>query len=207
MSAEEHRRTHIWHAIVRNALSPHDPRARATWLNCFSKMIPTYVDTPVVRFPDRHGESFSGVIGCSSLEFLCKYKIQPGRADFTLLRGDSSEWQYGIESSVFVPTGREVRVDRASLCQDDVDKVLCAMIEHPRAHLHVYNDEPRREVRIGTGLSDSFLFLFQLRFQLCLADVKRRHEMDRLRGLFTLDWLKRARDISPQRLFGLERIV
>lgn len=202
MSAE-HRRTQIWHAIVRSAFSPCDPRARATWLRCFSNVIPDYVDTPVVKFPGQYGESFSGEIGCSSLDFLCKYKIQPERADFTMLQGDSSEWQYGIESSVFAPNGQDVPIDRTSLCQTDVDKVLCAMITHPRAHLHVYNDKSRREVRIGTGLSESFLFLFQLRFQLCLADAKRRHEMDRLSGLFTLDWLKRERAISPQRLFGL----
>jgi hypothetical protein len=134
---------------------------------------------------------------------LCKYKIQPERADFTMLQGDSSEWQYGIESSVFVPNGRDVQVDRASLCQDDVDKVLCAMITHPRAHLHVYNDKPRREVRIGTGLSESFLFLFQLRFQLCLDPTRRQAELSRLTRIFTLNWLKRERVISPQRLFGL----
>ena len=203
MSAEEHRRTHIWHAIVRNAFAPSDAGTRATWLNCFCQTIPMYLDTPVLKFPGRYGESFSGEIGCSSLEFLCKYKIQPERADFTMLRGDSSEWQYGIESPVFVPNGRDVRVDRASLCQDDVDKVLCAMITHPRAHLHVYNDEPRREVRIGTGLSESFLFLFQLRFQLCIDPTRRQAELSRLTRIFTLNWLKRERVISPQRLFGL----
>ena len=203
MSAEDLRCTHIWYAIVRNAFSPHAPRARATWLSCFSKVISIYVDTPVVKFPGQYGESFLGEIGCSSLEFLCKYKIQPERADFTMLRGDSSEWQYGIESPVFVPNGRNVRVDRASLRRDDVDKVLCAMIKHPRAHLHVYNDKPRREVRIGTGLSESFLFLFQLRFQLCIDPARRQQEMVRLKQIFDLDWLKHEHAISPQTLFGL----
>jgi hypothetical protein len=203
MSAEELRRTHIWHAIVRSAFSPSDARAREEWLKFFAQTIPDYLDSPLSEFPKRYGESICGKIGCRSLDFLCTYKIQPERADFTMLLGDSSEWQYGIESTVFVPNGQDVRVNHVSLCQDDVDEVLRAMITHPRAHLHVYNDEPRREVRIGTGLSESFLFLFQLRFQLCIADAKRCHEMDRLRGLFTLDWLKRGRAISPQRLFGL----
>lgn len=204
MSAEERRRTHIWHAIIRNAFAPSDAGTRATWLTCFYQTIPIYVDSPVFsKFPNKYGESFLGEIGCSSLDFLCKYKIQPERADFTMLRGDSSEWQYGIESSVFVPNGRDVPVDRTSLCQDDVDKVLCAMITHPRAHLHVYNDEPRREVRIGTGLSESFLFLFQLRFQLCIDPTRRQAELSRLTRIFTLNWLKRERVISPQRLFGL----
>jgi hypothetical protein len=68
---------------------------------------------------------------------------------------------------------------------------------------YVYNDKPRREVRIGTGLSESFLFLFQLRFQLCIDPTRRQAELSRLTRIFTLNWLKRERVISPQRLFGL----
>lgn len=203
MNTEERRRAHVWHSIVRNAFSPHDPRAQATWLNCFSRVIFTYIDTPQMKFPRQSGVSFFGEIGCSSLDFVCKYNIQPERADFTLLRGRDAEWQFGIESSSFLPDERDIRVDRTSLLQDDIDTVLLGMFEHPRVHLHVYNDWPRREVRLGTGLSESFLFLFQLRFQLCITEAKRSHEMDRLRDLFTLDWLKRERGISPQKLFGL----
>ncbi len=60
-----------------------------------------------------------------------------------------------------------------------------------------------REVRIGTGLHAPFLFLFQLRFQLCIDTARRQQEIDRLKRIFNLDWLTRERAISPQALFGL----
>ena len=206
MSAER-RLTHIWHAIIRNAFAPSDAGTRATWLNCFYRTIHTYVDNPVLEHPRPHGELLSGKVGCGSLDFTCEYEIRPDRAqfDFFLSSLPSPSWhsQYGIESTVFACGASELEMYREPPCQDEVDEVLCGLISHPRSHLHLFTEDPMREVRIGTGLHAPFLFLFQLRFQLCIDAARRQKEMDRLRGLFTLDWLKRERDISPQRLFGL----
>ena len=60
-----------------------------------------------------------------------------------------------------------------------------------------------REFRVGIGLCKPFLFLFQLRFQLCIDATRREREMERLRAMFTIDWLTRGRTVSPQILFGL----
>jgi len=207
MSAEERRRTHIWHAIIRNAFAPSDAGTRATWFKCFARSIYGYVDNPVSEHARKQGTLFYGKIGCGSLDFSCEYEIGPDRSqfDFFLSSLPSPSWhsQYGIESSVFACGARELERFREPPRQEEVDEVLCGLISHPRSHLHLFTEDPMHEVRIGTGLHAPFLFLFQLRFQLCIDPARRQKEMDRLRGLFTLDWLKRGRDISPQRLFGL----
>lgn len=207
MSAER-RRTHVWHAIIGNAFAPSDAGTQAKWLNCFAQAIHGYVDNPVLEYPRHQGEVFYGKIGCRSLDFTCEYRIQPGHRaqfDFFLSSLPFPSWhsQYGTESEVFACGRRVLEKYRKDLCQDDVDAVLLGLICHPHSHLHVYSDPARHEVRIGTGLHAPFLFLFQLRFQLCIDTARRQQEMDRLKRIFNLGWLTHEHAISPQALFGL----
>ena len=206
MSAEQ-RRSHIWHAIIRNAFTPSDVGTRATWLNCFYRTIPKCVDNPILEHSGTHGVLLCGKVGCRSLDFTCEYQIGPDRAQFDFflssLPSPSRHSQYGIESKVFACGARESETCREPPCQDEVDEVLCGLISHPRSHLHLFREDPMREVRIGTGLHAPFLFLFQLRFQLCIDTARRQQEIDRLKRIFNLDWLTRERAISPQALFGL----
>jgi len=148
--------------------------------------------------------AFAGTFGCQCLDFECNYNIKCERADFTMVV-PSCEWQYGIESTVFtcLPYVHEWEGAIGELQNDDVMAVLRGMIEHPRAHLHIHVNSFPHDVRIGTGLHEPFLFLFQLRYQLCVDQETREHEFERLRQIFTLDWLGRESDISPQALFGL----
>lgn len=196
----ERRRTHIWVMIARRAFTPRNDGEREKWLHCFYQAIPRYVDNSLLSAP----RSGRGMLGCRSLDFECRYNIQPDRADFTMLI-PSCEWQFGIESMVFacVPCLHEWEEARNELCEDDVTEVLRGMIEHPRAHFHMHQDSFPHEVRIGTGLQEAFLFLFQLRFQLCIDQDRRDTEMNRLSRIFSVDWLRNEQDVSPQKLFGL----
>jgi hypothetical protein len=193
----------VWEIIVRRAFTPRDGGERAAWLRCFSRSIPQYLDDPT---PQRlsAGASFAGTFGCSCLDFECQYSIQSERADFTLLV-PSCEWQFGIESTVFacVPDLHGWEEAQGQLTQEDVTEVLRGMVEHPRTHMHIHQDAFPHDVRIGTGFFAPFLFLFQLRFQLCIDPTRRQAELSRLTRIFTLSWLRRESDISPQALFGL----
>jgi hypothetical protein len=190
--------------IARHAFTPRIDGERAKWLHCFSQTIPRYVDNPRLSPPTGGGTPIAGVFGCQSLDFECRYNIQPDRADFTML-SPSCEWQFGIESTVFacVPClhGWNEAIEEVS--ENDVTEVLRGMVGHPRAHLHIHQDSFPHEVRIGTGLHEPFLFLFQLLFQLCIDENKRDGEMNRLRRIFSIDWLRNEQDVSPQKLFGL----
>ena len=205
MMNDARRRTHVWDIIARHAFTPRDDGNRADWLMCFSQSIYQYLDDPTLTIP-RPGVSFAGAFGCRCLDFECRYNIQSERADFTLLV-PSCEWQLGVESMVFacVPDLHGWEEAQGELTQEDVTEVLRGMIEHPRTHLHIHQDAFPHDVRIGTGFCAPFLFLFQLRFQLCIDPTRRQDELSRLTRIFTLDWLKRERAISPQALFGLQR--
>jgi len=200
---DERRRTHVWDIIARHAFMPRGDGERANWLVCFSKSIPKYLDNSILTMP-RGGVSFAGTFGCICLDFECQYSIQSERADFTFLV-PSCEWLFGIESTVFacVPNLHGWEEAQQELTQEDLTEVLRGMIEHPRAHLHIHQDPFPHDVRIGTGCFAPFLFLFQLRFQLCIDPVRRQAELSRLTSIFTLNWLRRESDISPKALFGL----
>lgn len=201
---DAHRRTHVWDIIARHAFTPRDVSHRAAWLHCFSKSIPQYLDDSLLTMPRQTGASFAGKFECCCLDFECQYNIQSERADFTLLV-PSCEWQFGVESTVFacVPDLHGWEEAQDELTQDDVTEVLRGMIAHPRTHLHIHQDAFPHDVRIGTGCFAPFLFLFQLRFQLCVDPARRKTELSRLTRTFTLDWLRRESDISPQALFEL----
>jgi hypothetical protein len=202
---DSRRRTHVWEIIARHAFMPRNDRDRAYWLGCFSRSIYQYLDDPILRVP-RGGMPLDGTFGCISLDFECRYRIQSECADFTLLV-PSCEWQLGVDSRVFacVPDLNGWEEAQGELTQEDVTEVLRGMIEHPRTHLHIHQSEFSHDVRIGTGFYAPFLFLFQLRFQLCIDLARRQAELSRLTRIFTLDWLRRESDVSPQALFGLKR--
>jgi hypothetical protein len=174
-----------------------------------------YVPEPTAKSAkfDDTTSTFTGTFGCKCFNFECNYRIKPERSDFTFLIQPIDlnflmEWQYGIESTDFMclPDLNGWSDDLKKLKQEDVDIVLRGMVEHPGTHLHIYNDEPMRKIRVGVGLSDPFLFLFQLRFQLCIDPNSRKQEVDRLKGIFTLEWLHHESDVSPKVLFGLENV-
>lgn len=198
----EQRRTHMWQAIVRQAFVPRGVESEARWLYRFNQSVLQYVDNPdPPPQPNPTQTGWQGSFGNRSL-LVCEYVIGPQRSEFNLLKPD---WraQFGIDAAEFEPvSGDDPRVDEAT--DEDISVVLRGMLDHPRLHLHIYKDPPHRELRIGTGLAAPFLFLFQLRYQLCLDTNRRAGELARLRGIFTAAWFRRRKAVSPEYLFGLQ---
>ena len=191
----------MWQAIVRRAFTPGSDRDYADWICAFMKSVRAYInDNPVCDNGWTACYPFIGRFGHQSL-LTCRYQIEPKRSQFDIYQ---PEWiaQYGTDSTVFAcPPQTDERVDKVK--PEEVECVLRGMIEHPRAHLHLFKDTKRHEVRIGSGLADPCLFLFQLRFQLCLDQARRDRELTRLRDIFTPDWFQDRNVMSPWRLFGL----
>ena len=200
MTSEE-RRIHMWQAIVRRAFMPTSDRERVKWLGAFTRTTPAYLNdncicdsAPSSRFP------FEGRFGHQSL-LTCSYRIEAERAHFDIFLPDWTA-QHGIDASVFAPPrGTDETTD--AVTEEDLGQVLRGMIEHPQSHMHLFDDPLRHEVRIGTGLSEPHLFLYQLRFQLCLDEERRERELARLRGIFTPAWFQRRDPLTPWHLFGL----
>lgn len=66
----------------------------------------------------------------------------------------------------------------------DIEKVVDGLLCHPVVHQHIESPIDKHEIRIGGGIDNAFLFLFQLRYQLCPFPDKRKTERDRLMNLF-----------------------
>ena len=196
----EERRTHMWQAIVRRVFSFEDQKRSAEWLGCFTQSVFTYIDDPIGLSPKLSCDTFRGRFGHGCL-LTCDYTIGSDRAQFDIQR---PEWyaQYGIDRTVFAPLrGADEEVDEVTA--GDVDSVLRGMIAHPRVHLHTYEDKVYHDMRIGSGLDEPLLFLFQLRFQLNLDEKRREAEIARLRDIFTPDWFKQRNSVTPSYLFDL----
>ena len=196
----EERRTHMWQAIVRRVFTLNDDKQRAQWLQCFAQSICSYVDNPIFTSPKPTCSGFKGQIGNRCL-LTCAYSIGPERAQFDILQPELYV-QYGIDSTVFTcAVGKNETVD--DVTEDDIACVLRGMVEHPRQHVHFFEDIIRHELRVGTGLAEPYLFLFQLRFQLCLDPTRRAREIARLQAILTPGWFQRRDSVAPSHLFGL----
>ncbi len=92
------------------------------------------------------------------------------------------------------------------------------MIFHPRTHTHVeeyglmLSAPPPlpllalREIRIGGGIENAFVFLFHLRYQFCLVSEETRGtERARLVNLFTTAIRGNEAHVPPGELFGFRR--
>jgi hypothetical protein len=99
----------------------------------------------------------------------------------------------------------------------DVESVLNGMVFHPRNHTHLGDcgiipnaqgglDLPIREIRVGGGIENVFVFLFHLRYQFCLvSEETRTQEKNRLIDLFTSAIKESRLNVPPAELFSFRR--
>ncbi|MBS3905901.1 MAG: hypothetical protein KGZ49_02585 [Syntrophaceae bacterium] len=85
----------------------------------------------------------------------------------------------------------------------DMEVVIDGLICHPHAHQHIESPIEKHEIRIGGGISNPFLFLFHLRYQLCPIKEKREHEKGRLMNLFKQSIVEKKRTVQPDSLMAL----
>ena len=85
---------------------------------------------------------------------------------------------------------------------EEVAAVLDGMVFHPAVHQHVQSPIGEHEIRLGCGIDNPFLMLFNLWFQLCPDESTRDPERRRLVTLFRARLSNRNAHISPSELFG-----
>jgi hypothetical protein len=62
--------------------------------------------------------------------------------------------------------------------------VIDGLILHPCAHQHIAHPVDNHEIRFGGGITNPYLYLFHLRYQLCPLEDRRNRERVRLTDLF-----------------------
>ena len=83
---------------------------------------------------------------------------------------------------------------------DDLKAVVDSMICHPYVHQHIIMPEYNHNIRIGSGLDNPFLLLYNLRFQLSPI-AKRDEERNRIINLFDNSLNNKFQDFSYNKLF------
>jgi hypothetical protein len=108
--------------------------------------------------------------------------------------------------------------DCAHHLRNDVAYVLDGMLFHPRIHTHIKEYglissalPPQqlldlREIRVGGGIENAFVFLFHLAYQFCLVSEETRDsERTRLVNLFAAAIKDREANVPAGKLFDFRR--
>lgn len=213
---------YLWQSIIRRAFCPVSTREKKNWIRlyCFSLRGFWEIDSGPDNPKDQNGK-FIGSINCARDINLCiDYKIEYNsyaKFNFCFLYSSLSKnsadnkllmWDYDVDEQYFTfpvqffltQAGREKEAIRACT-RNDIEAIVYSLVVHPTIHLHINSPINNHEIRLGCGIENPFLYLFQLRYQLC-PDLETRHkEKNRLIDLFT-EALKKAEKIPANMLLA-----
>ncbi len=219
---DNERRAIVWDKIERLAFRPNSP---AGWLGVYAKTLHgLWGVEPMwnrLALDDHFNVPFLSLICDYSIDSLEKYSVS--------LIADRCYWQnhidpgsfkkpYFSKGALYSASSRFPHQKKEKL-RKDVKKVLYGMIFHPRCHSHlealgsrwVQLDQDRdglssKEVRIGGGIENPYVFLFHLRYQFCLVSKQARQtERQRLIDLFERAIRHKKKNVNTRELFDYKR--
>ncbi len=223
MKAVCKRQAIVWDAIEHLAFRP-TTADRKGWLWCYLRSLAKL-----------WGVEETSVEACQITEFTfkdlnirCTYGIEDiDHYGVTIqnIENVTSSWKLHVDrnycsrSSFYQPGERYPTQDMTAHLEHEVKTVLDGMICHPRNHAH--GDQlgivsplgdpielSSKEIRLGGGIENGFVFLTHLRYQFCLlSNDARQKERTRLTSLFAraIRELRhvRGQSISAAELFDL----
>ncbi|HMN17538.1 MAG TPA: hypothetical protein PKD03_07970 [Ignavibacteriaceae bacterium] len=212
----------VWQKIIRLAFSPASSIDNENWLNCCARSIPAFWGIPVQPTKNRGVYTFENPY--LNLSYECSISGTSKGAIILQLElgtGKTLMWTHDIDHKYY-----QFDVHKANLMDiklkpffKKLDKivfdVLDGLIFHPTVHQHIDLHIPNpaqntntnitnHEVRVGGGISNPYLFLFQLRYQFCVVNLHRENEKTRLKNLFIQELVSKTIKISPGKLFNLD---
>jgi hypothetical protein len=215
---DDERKAIVWDAIERLAFQP---AKQETWLGLYAKTLHNMWDIEPnwsrLDVADQLMVPFLGLTCDYTLESAAKYEATISASERLLL---ALHFDPGYLSKAGLHTAPKQYPHQARdrSLRSDVQAVLDGMIFHTRAHSHLHdhgfamwnaNDDDEselldlHEIRIGTGIENSYVFLFHLRYQFCLVSQDRRNlERERLVELFHNAIRTNAQTVSPRDLFN-----
>jgi len=195
-------RAFLWQEVTFLGFRPSGDKGRKKWLREYNRSLldfwelGDYPDTPRVDGGALTGEIDAGF----NLNLFFDYSVyEPEKFAVRFLRASNraSEfmWTHEVDGNYFDFPSRSVlnRLDerrkrnsalRKEAEKHDVAAVIDGLLCHPRTHQHIEYPITPHKIRIGGGIGNAFLFLFHLRYQLCLIKEKRLAERGRLIELF-----------------------
>lgn len=215
------RRAIVWDTIERLAFRPNDPQ---NWLGVYARTMHVLWDID----PTLKHLSLDDEFVVPLLNLKCDYSIESVSKYTMLLAANSAgrlNWQTHVDpnflskSSLQPPVDNYPRQQMDNNLRRDVEAVLNGMLFHPRCHAHIEDlggqhvqlDSDRgglssHEVRIGGGVENPYVFLFHLRYQLCLvSEQARQTERQRLIDLFEMAIIRKDKTVNARDLFNFQR--
>ncbi len=203
---------YLWLEIERQAFSPKKDKDKdkKIWLNCYLRSLKTFwglSDYPVVpsNWIQNNTIEHNGVNLAfrHQIESLEKYWVKIWDHSKTL------KWTHDVDGVNFFDFPRQkfltIKQGKQAIRefnQKQINTVFDCMICHPKVHQHIESPINEHEIRIGGGISNPYLYLFQLRFQLCINKQQREKEKERLASLFN-DKIKNKKAIPAGDLFAI----
>ena len=220
LSVEE-RRSIVWAMIEKLAFRPAKQADIDTWLYLYEKTMHDLLQLEPGNIRTTHGTSFSVL----PLNIICEYHHEQGGDKYEAainVTGDEEclLWTIHVDP-IKASKAALYRVHRSfpkqdmGHLEDDIQNVLDGMVFHPRNHTHLEDCGLKsftlagkglkpHEIRIGGAIENAFVFLFHVRYQLCLvSENTRTHERSRLVDLFKMAIMKN-KQVSAQKLFNFK---
>lgn len=191
-------RAYLWQDIIRLGFCPDGTKNQKRWLLEYGRSlrdfweIDLYPDTP----RKNNGKIMSRV-DCFRLDLCLEYTIDWNanfNVHFLYFSPSTTKelmWVHDVDGNYFtfpaqvlLDNHNQRNIAVSEFRNDDIEAVVDGLLFHPAAHQHIKSPIDDHEIRIGGGIDNPFQYLFQLRYQLCPFEAKRRAERNRIIPLF-----------------------
>jgi hypothetical protein len=211
--------TFLWQEIVRLAFSPVNIKDKKIWINMlqrnlydFWEIASSFPNIQTPSFP-KFVIKFPGILTKKEIVFECQIDDSNKRFTAKVLIDNFLRWVHHFDDQYFTPPlnlSLTEKYSRKSILQEveqiDIENVIKGLLTHPNVHQHIDDDigSDDHEVRIGGGITNSFQYLFHIRYQLCPIKEKRDSELKRLIELF-FTAIEKDEFITAQKLMEVPR--
>lgn len=203
-------RAYLWNEVINLGFSPSSDSEITSWLFQYFKSINDFLEICSYQTPPRR--EHSKIIAAINTPLFCfEYELESiNKSNIQLLSPNNALiWTHDIDKKYFVFPNQFflTKYNQRNSAKSDFDKidmehVIDGLIIHPAAHQHIISPIDQHEIRIGGGMDNPFLYLFNLRFQLCPFKEKRTDERNRLVELF-FDAIKKDSYVTINSLMNI----
>lgn len=182
-------RAYLRQKIIHLAFTPSRGKDQSNWLRQYNQSLKDFWELD--QYPSLPSQNVSTIDTAYGLSF--EYSISSG-SKFVInfkYNNSTSLWIHDADHSffefpqqVFLTSYKQEKQALQNININDMEAIIDGLLCHPRVHQHIKFPIDVHEIRIGGGIDNPFVFLFHLRYQLCLVEEKREAERQRLINLF-----------------------
>ena len=193
-------RAYLWQDVIRLGFCPDGIRNQKRWLLEYGRSLRDFWEIDLCpNAPRKNNGRIMARIDCFRIDLCLDYTIDSSNTNFNvnflyISPSTTKElmWVHDVDGDYFtfpaqvlLNSHNKRNIAVREFANDDIEAVVDGLLLHPAAHQHIKSPIDDHEIRIGGGIDNPFQYLFQLRYQLCPFEAKRRAEKNRLVLLFT----------------------